>query len=93
MSADASPLSGYWSRRPPVDTRPPSERVELADQIAAELERVGAGEFPAYVVLSRYTPRELLAAMCHWGLTSERSRSLRDLAHPAPRSRREARDA
>ena len=81
MSGDLSPLSPFWQRPQPVDTRPPSERVAMADQIAAELERVGAGEFPAYVLLSRYSQRELLGAMCHWGLTSDLARQLRALRH------------
>lgn len=86
MSADTSPLSDYWRRPRPVDTRPASERVALADQIAEELVRVGAGEFPAYVLLSRYSQRELLGAMCHWGLTSDLTRQLQALQHPPRRA-------
>lgn len=79
MIADTSPLSDHWARRPVSDSRPPAETVELAEQIREELARVGAGEFPAYVLLSRYTARELLGAMCYLGLVSDESRALRAL--------------
>jgi hypothetical protein len=78
MSANDAPLSGYWAHQTARDTRASAETMELADQIAAELDRVESGEFPLYVVTARYTSRELLAAMCHWGLTSDRSRQLKE---------------
>lgn len=77
MSANDAPLSGYWSRKPKRDTRASAETMGLADQIAAELERVEAGEFHIAVVLDRYTPRELLAAQCYWGLDSEQTRTFK----------------
>lgn len=57
------------------------EKAALSEQIREELERVKAGEFPAYVLLSRYSQRELLGAMCFWGLTSDASRTLQSMQH------------
>lgn len=78
MSADTSPLSGYWRRSPVRDSRTSEEILSIADQIAEEMGYVEAGELHAELVLCRYSKRQVLGAMCHWGLTSDLSRRVKE---------------
>lgn len=82
MGADNSPLSGYWSRRPANDTRTSAEILEVAGQLEEELGYVAAGQLRADLVLCRYSKRQILGAMCHWGLDSDLSRRVKAYLWP-----------
>lgn len=63
-------------KRQLAERRASAEDTIIADQLAEELDYVAAGQLDGRLVVCRYTGRQLLGAMCHWGLTSERTRQL-----------------
>lgn len=78
MTGDTSPLGSHWARYAPQQPTvyDKTDYSQIAAQLDEELGYVEAGQLAARLVLCRYTGRQILGAVCLWGLASEQSRRL-----------------